>query len=145
MANDTTIKALYLIQKGEYQKAAQITTKQIEGNGLINSPLYNARGLVYLNTHNPYRASLDFERAILLDSKNPVFHINNALAYSDLNKTDDSMNELRKSVDDFNMDRFDRYFLEDILDFAIKLAEKSARYEDSFYFSEIQEKLREEQ
>jgi Flp pilus assembly protein TadD len=133
LARVTTIEALVLIRKKEYQKAVQVTTELID-KGYLDYSLYNARGLAYLNSRHAYRASQDFETAIDLWSDMDIFHANLAIAYSDLDRVDDAIKEYKLAVKLGHRNK-------DTLKEAIMLCERNDRYEDSIYLSNVWEGL----
>jgi tetratricopeptide (TPR) repeat protein len=132
LAAVASIEALILIESGDCEKAVKKTTELID-KGLIDYCLYNTRGMAYLNSNNPYRASMDFQTAINL-ADICCFHSNLAIAYKDMGQIEKSIKEFKEAV---RLGHRDKEMFKDV----IELCEKNARYEDSIYFADVQEGL----
>jgi tetratricopeptide (TPR) repeat protein len=126
-------EAIKLVIHGKLEEAVENIAPLVEG-GLEYSILYNTLGMAYLSANNPFRASLNFEKAIRINPNIAGIHGNLAVAYMRMKKVDPAITEFKKALKL-------GYKREDMFLDAIKFCEENHRYEDSSYFSGVQEGL----
>lgn len=110
--NSNTPPVTHISDSTEQANTAKELSRQIESDP-ENAELYYKRGQIYLNEKYLERAEADVEKAIMLDSVNPLYHFNLARITYAMNKTKLAALHYEKAL----------LFKTDYLDAKLKLAD----------------------
>lgn len=90
-------RGAYFQLRGDYERAIQHYTKQMQSNP-NQASLYLARGLLYLYTEDLQSSRADLERALQLDSENPMAWLMRGELYEISEEYDRAMNYYQRAI-----------------------------------------------